>query len=231
MSGDRLLVAGALLADSVWFHFGRRRGKRALQFLCRIALEPDSCVRQTENAFVKYGVRSLLVAKFVPGLQCGGRAAGRQFRRRAWRGFSGSTLGRVDLDASPTAVWDTPSATSFETVAPIRHANGLGPDRWLSPFWRRGFSENSSSGSASSKAERWRASLRRNCATSMDAGEDLYDRRSANRLDDHAIPSPARSASPPRNWPNGKTRSRATATSSCSAVDRTKPPAPVRRCS
>jgi len=61
-------VAGALVSDSVWFHFGRTRGKRVLRFLCRISLEPDSCVRKTENAFLKYGLNTLLVAKFIPGL-------------------------------------------------------------------------------------------------------------------------------------------------------------------
>ena len=39
-----------------------------LNLLCRISLEPDSCVRKTENAFVRNGSRSLLIAKFVPGL-------------------------------------------------------------------------------------------------------------------------------------------------------------------
>ena len=61
-------LAGALISDSVWFHFGRRRGKSVLRFLCRISLEPDSCVRQTENAFVRYGLKTLLFAKFIPGL-------------------------------------------------------------------------------------------------------------------------------------------------------------------
>ena len=61
-------VAGALAADGVWFQFGRRRGKSVLRFLCRVSLEPDSCVRQTENAFLKYGLNTLLFAKFIPGL-------------------------------------------------------------------------------------------------------------------------------------------------------------------
>lgn len=61
-------LAGALLADIVWFYFGRIRGKRVLQFLCRVSLEPDSCVSQTENAFLKRGLKTLLIAKFVPGL-------------------------------------------------------------------------------------------------------------------------------------------------------------------
>jgi len=61
-------LAGALAADIVWFCFGRTRGKRVLRFICRVSLEPDSCVRQTENAFIKYGLKTLLIAKFVPGL-------------------------------------------------------------------------------------------------------------------------------------------------------------------
>jgi membrane protein DedA with SNARE-associated domain len=61
-------VAGALIADSVWFYFGRHRGKRVLRFLCRLSLSPDSCVRKTENAFLRYGLNTLLFAKFVPGL-------------------------------------------------------------------------------------------------------------------------------------------------------------------
>ena len=61
-------VAGAGLADTLWFFLGRRRGRRVLRLLCRVSLEPDSCVRQTENAFLKYGLRCLLISKFIPGL-------------------------------------------------------------------------------------------------------------------------------------------------------------------
>jgi membrane protein DedA with SNARE-associated domain len=61
-------LAACLIADSVWFMLGRRRGAKVLRFICRVALEPDSCVRQTETAYQRYGSRSLLVAKFVPGL-------------------------------------------------------------------------------------------------------------------------------------------------------------------
>ncbi|MDQ2898698.1 MAG: VTT domain-containing protein [Acidobacteriota bacterium] len=60
-------IAACMIADNVWFQLGRHRGTAVLRFLCRIALEPDSCVRKTENVFVRYGNRSLLLAKFVPG--------------------------------------------------------------------------------------------------------------------------------------------------------------------
>jgi rhodanese-related sulfurtransferase len=39
-----------------------------VRVLCRVSLEPEVCVRRTENAFGRYGARFLVVAKFVPGL-------------------------------------------------------------------------------------------------------------------------------------------------------------------
>ena len=62
------IVAVALPVDLVWHELGRRRGARVLASLCRLSLEPDSCVRRTENLFIKYGVRTMLAAKFLPGL-------------------------------------------------------------------------------------------------------------------------------------------------------------------
>ena len=63
-----LSVVAATAADSLWFQLGRVRGVRVLRWLCRISLEPDSCVRQTEDAFSRHGARTLLFSKFVPGL-------------------------------------------------------------------------------------------------------------------------------------------------------------------
>lgn len=63
-----LAVFASLLGDLSWYQFGRVRGGKVLNLLCRISLEPDSCVRKTESAFVRHGARSLLIAKFVPGL-------------------------------------------------------------------------------------------------------------------------------------------------------------------
>ena len=67
-----LIVAACLLADFVWYTLGRRHGPRVLRLLCKISLEPDSCVRRTEDIFLRYGVRSLIIAKFVPGLSAVG---------------------------------------------------------------------------------------------------------------------------------------------------------------
>ena len=61
-------VLASLVADLIWYTVGRLRGSRVLGLLCRVSLEPDTCVRQTENVFLRHGVRFLLFAKFVPGL-------------------------------------------------------------------------------------------------------------------------------------------------------------------
>ena len=64
-----VLVAalGSLLSDTIWYVIGRVGGVRVLGWLCRISLEPDSCVKRTQNVFGRHGSRSLVVAKFIPG--------------------------------------------------------------------------------------------------------------------------------------------------------------------
>ncbi len=61
-------VAGAFLGDGIWFALGRYRGRPILRTLCSISLNPDSCVSRTEDLFGRHGLKSLLVAKFLPGL-------------------------------------------------------------------------------------------------------------------------------------------------------------------
>lgn len=69
-SAPMLLLTGvvaALIADYAWYMAGRRYGGRVMAKLCRISLSPDSCVRQTEGVYMRYGPASLIVAKFIPG--------------------------------------------------------------------------------------------------------------------------------------------------------------------
>jgi membrane protein DedA with SNARE-associated domain len=63
-----LCMFACVSADSIWYQLGRTKGIKVLHLLCRISLEPDSCVRRTEGLFAKQGSRSLLFAKFLPGL-------------------------------------------------------------------------------------------------------------------------------------------------------------------
>jgi membrane protein DedA with SNARE-associated domain len=63
-----LSVAACVLADVIWYGLGRARGAGVLRLLCKISLERDSCVRRTQQLFVRYGVRVLIIARWVPGL-------------------------------------------------------------------------------------------------------------------------------------------------------------------
>jgi membrane protein DedA with SNARE-associated domain/rhodanese-related sulfurtransferase len=60
-------VVACVIADTFWYLAGRRYGGRVVRTVCRISLSPDSCVRQTETLFTRWGPASLLVAKFIPG--------------------------------------------------------------------------------------------------------------------------------------------------------------------
>jgi membrane protein DedA with SNARE-associated domain len=61
-------MVASLLGDLPWYGAGRIAGYRVLRALCRISIEPDSCVKQSETNFERWGAPSLLVAKFLPGL-------------------------------------------------------------------------------------------------------------------------------------------------------------------
>jgi membrane protein DedA with SNARE-associated domain len=63
-----LALAAAQAGNAIWYVLGRLKGTRILRFLCSLSLEPDSCVRRMEDSFTKHGTKSLLIAKFIPGL-------------------------------------------------------------------------------------------------------------------------------------------------------------------
>jgi membrane protein DedA with SNARE-associated domain len=63
-----LAVVASLISDFLWYLIGRLKGGSVLSLLCKISLKPDSCVRRTSDLFYHHGARSLLLAKFIPGL-------------------------------------------------------------------------------------------------------------------------------------------------------------------
>jgi membrane protein DedA with SNARE-associated domain/rhodanese-related sulfurtransferase len=66
-------VLASEIGDLIWYELGRNRGSSVLRLLCKISLEPDSCVRRSEDAFARHMTTSLISSKFVPGV---GRLAG-----------------------------------------------------------------------------------------------------------------------------------------------------------
>ena len=63
-----LAFLACMIGDGLWFLAGRLYGRRVLRFLCGISLSPDSCVRQTQTQFERWGGIALVAAKFIPGL-------------------------------------------------------------------------------------------------------------------------------------------------------------------
>lgn len=78
-------LAACWLGDWLWYELGVRRGHSVLNLLCRISLEPDSCVRRTEDVFARHGAGALLFAKFVPGLSTAAPPMAGMFHMRWWR--------------------------------------------------------------------------------------------------------------------------------------------------
>lgn len=99
-----LALAAALTADLFWYRVGYAHGSRALGRLCRVCLEPDSCVRRVKNLLEKHGLRSLLVAKFVPGLNAVAAPVAGTIRIPWWQFAS--------VDALGILIW----ATTFELL-------------------------------------------------------------------------------------------------------------------
>jgi len=61
-------LMACLVSDTAWFFIGRRYGGKVLNVLCRLSLEPTTCVRRTRLRFGQRRQVTLLFGKFVPGL-------------------------------------------------------------------------------------------------------------------------------------------------------------------
>jgi membrane protein DedA with SNARE-associated domain len=63
-----LAVLGTLLGDSLLYILGRRAGWGLLGFLCKVSVNPETCILRSAESFYKRGRTTLLLAKFVPGV-------------------------------------------------------------------------------------------------------------------------------------------------------------------
>jgi membrane protein DedA with SNARE-associated domain/rhodanese-related sulfurtransferase len=89
-------VAASMLADHCWYFAGRKYGYQILRTLCRISLSPDTCVRETEGVFERWGFYSLVVSKFIPGFAAVGPPIAGALKMPLWR-FTLATLASASL--------------------------------------------------------------------------------------------------------------------------------------
>src|SRR5580658_3154294 len=63
-----LALSAALIGDTLLFILGRYMGWSLLGLLCRLSVNPESCILRSAESFYKRGKTTLLVAKFIPGV-------------------------------------------------------------------------------------------------------------------------------------------------------------------
>lgn len=63
-----LAVVGMLLGDSLLYGLGSHTGWRLLGFLCKVSANPETCILRSAESFYKRGRATLLIAKFIPGV-------------------------------------------------------------------------------------------------------------------------------------------------------------------
>ena len=61
-------VGAAVCGDSLLYLGGRLTGWWLLAVLCRVSLNPETCIFGSANSFYRRGPKTLLFAKFIPGL-------------------------------------------------------------------------------------------------------------------------------------------------------------------
>jgi membrane protein DedA with SNARE-associated domain len=63
-----LALIGLLTGDTLLFFLGRSMGWALLGVLCRVSINPESCILRSAESFYKRGKITLLLAKFIPGV-------------------------------------------------------------------------------------------------------------------------------------------------------------------
>jgi membrane protein DedA with SNARE-associated domain len=92
-----LAILACLLADTVWYEAGRRWGNQILHFIYGLALDPDAACRRSKETFVRHGAHTLILAKFVVGLDAA---------TPPLAGVAGTSWSRfIAFDAIGAALW------------------------------------------------------------------------------------------------------------------------------
>src|SRR3974390_1251801 len=71
LSGPGVLIAAMvalMIGDIAQFWMGRYAGWALLGFLCRLSINPETCMLRSAESFYKRGKLTLLFAKFIPGV-------------------------------------------------------------------------------------------------------------------------------------------------------------------
>jgi len=88
LSAPWVIVAGMLallVGDSAQFLLGRYAGWALLGFLCRLSMNPETCILRSAESFYKRGKLTLVIAKFIPGINTMAAPLAGSMKMRYWQ--------------------------------------------------------------------------------------------------------------------------------------------------
>ena len=97
--GPYVLLAALValsLGDIAQFWLGRYMGWRLLGLLCRVSINPETCILRSAESFYKRGKVTLVIAKFIPGVNTMAAPLAGSMKMRFWQflrlDFTGALL-------------------------------------------------------------------------------------------------------------------------------------------
>ena len=78
-------ITALLLGDTVQFWLGRYMGWALLGFLCRVSINPETCILRSAESFYKRGKVTLVIAKFIPGVNTMAAPLAGSMKMRFWQ--------------------------------------------------------------------------------------------------------------------------------------------------
>ena len=78
-------VTALLLGDIAEFWLGRYMGWALLGFLCRVSINPETCILRSAESFYKRGKITLVIAKFIPGVNTMAPPLAGSMKMRFWQ--------------------------------------------------------------------------------------------------------------------------------------------------
>ncbi len=90
-----LALAALLLGDTAQFWLGRYMGWALLGFLCRVSINPETCILRSAESFYKRGKTTLVIAKFIPGVNTMAAPLAGSMKMRFWQFFRLDSAGAL----------------------------------------------------------------------------------------------------------------------------------------
>jgi membrane protein DedA with SNARE-associated domain len=88
-------VTALLLGDVIQFWLGRYMGWALLGFLCRVSINPETCILRSAESFYKRGKVTLIIAKFIPGVNTMAAPLAGSMKMRFWQFIRLDLLGAL----------------------------------------------------------------------------------------------------------------------------------------